>query len=174
MGSSRFIDDEEFIYWCLENKELVELLMQSDLFSFEKVQQAREAIYSRNGNLCYELLENIIDLCFLRRFESYKERNMYAPIAKALGGSILGNADQPDCVVNGVPVEAKNKKFSTKDLKQLRRYMAQMGSSRGIAAAPIFGITKSDKIFLLRVKFDVEHFCYVVENADEAKQWIYR
>lgn len=97
---------------------------------------------------------------------------MYGPIAKALGGKVLGGASQPDCLVRNIPVEAKPIAFNRSALKQLTRYMRAAGATRGIAAARVLNVQLPKNVFFLKVEFDRSQNEYVVKNAREAIDWL--
>lgn len=166
------LHDESFVKWCLENKELLQLLGRETDFTFEELQQARRKIWDRNGDMSGFLFADLAELCIRRNISNRAEVHMYDAICQAIGGRVLGNANQPDCVVDGVPVEAKRDYFSGNAMKQLRRYMDQMGSAFGIAAAPSLTAELSDDVFFLRVSYSREKSGYVVHNAQEALLWL--
>ncbi len=165
-------EEKTFIEWCLENKYLLKLLDREEPFSLDELKSARQKIWSRNGNMSGYLFADMAELWARREVSNRDECQMYQPIANALGGKVLGFANQPDCVVNGVPVEAKNHGFSNKSLLQLRRYMKQMGGSKGIAAAPSFSIQRPQDVFFLKVVYSRKSSEYIVQNASEAIDWL--
>ena len=164
--------DEDFVQWCLENKELLQLLGKEEPFTFEELKEARSKIWARNGDMSGYLFADMAELWARRENVNRDESRMYEPIANALGGEILGAPGQPDCLVNGVPVEAKNEAFTSSAMKQLRRYMKNKGASRGIAAAPSFSIPQAEDVFFLQVTYSRNESAYIVKNATEALQWL--
>ena len=169
--NTRF-SDADFIEWCFNNKELIELIARENNFSFEDITNARSKIWSRGIDVSAPLFSNIVELYVLREIREREEVMMYAPIAEALGGEVLGGPSQPDCVVNGIPVEAKNKPFNQSALKQLRRYMQAMHTSRGIAAAPECSIALPKNILYLQVSYNPATSSYEIKNVTEALEWI--
>lgn len=165
-------DELEFWEWCRENRALIELLRQEKELTVKDVIEARNRVADGTGTMPSTAFNHLITLAALTRLNAQLEGCMYEPIAKALGGKVLGGANQPDCFVRGIPVEAKPAVFNQSALKQLTRYMRAAGATRGIAAACVLNVQLPKNVFFLKVEFDRSQNEYVVKNASEAIAWL--
>lgn len=165
-------DELEFWEWCRENRSLIELLRQEKTLTIEDVINAKNRILDATGIMPENAFNHLITLATLTRLHAQRESCMYGPIAKALGGEVLGGESQPDCLVRNIPVEAKPIAFNRSALKQLTRYMRAAGSPRGIAAARVLNVQLPKNVFFLKVEFDRSQNEYVVKNAREAIDWL--
>lgn len=165
-------DELEFWEWCRGNRSLIELLRQEKTLTIEDVINAKNRILDATGIMPENAFNHLITLATLTRLHAQREGCMYGPIAKALGGKVLGGASQPDCLVRNIPVEAKPIAFNRSALKQLTRYMRAAGSTRGIAAARVLNVQLPKNVFFLKVEFDRSQNEYVVKNAREAIDWL--
>lgn len=168
-----YFDDEEeleFWKWCLHNRELLELLQHKEI-DYEEVMEAQTTMLTSGKRPDVSLAVHCIDLgaCTFRAERS--EQAMYQIIVDAFGGKVLGGPGQPDCLVNGIPVEAKKDCFSKSSLSQLERYMSRYKSKYGMAAAPKLKIKLPECVFFLCVTFSQESRRYKIENLNEALLW---
>lgn len=171
-----YFDDEEeleFLRWCKKHRCFLELLRTKNFTLKNAIDtQSRMLLDGEcpDTNLLYHCLE------LGNRYDQYKtsERSMYLVIAEALGAQVLGYANVPDCVVNGIPVEAKKGAFNTASLKQLKRYMDDLRAPGGIAASPCVEVDLPNNIFHLRVTFNEQLGKYEAKNPKEALEFLSR
>lgn len=169
-----YFDDEnelEFWEWCRHNKEFLELL-RLEQFTLNEAVAAQTTMLNSGRKPNVNLAIHCIDLGAFTYHAERAEHSMYQVIADAIGGEILAGPNQPDCLVNGIPVEAKNHTFNQSALSQLNRYMKRYGSKFGFAAAPDIKVKLPEEIFFLRVTFSYKTRRYEVDNKDEALVWL--
>lgn len=164
--------DLEFLDWCCHNREFLELLRREE-FSFKEAVAVQAKMLNSGRVPDVNLAIHCIDLGAFTYHAERAEHSMYQVIADAIGGEILAGPNQPDCLVNGIPVEAKNNYFSQASLSQLNRYMKRYDSKFGIAAAPKLKVKLPKEIFFLKVTFSQETRRYTVVNKEEVIAWLH-
>lgn len=162
--------DLDFWMWCIANRPLLEVLKLKREITFDDAIEASKKIYANGTTPDTSLYLNTITVAGFNEQSHRKEYAMYPVLAKCLEGEILGGPNQPDCLIKGIPLEAKVFDFNEKALKQLQRYMKKYKSNFGLAAGSELTVLLPESIFFIQVKFNDRE--YVIENLKETREFI--
>lgn len=163
-------EELDFWMWCITNRPLLELLKSKSEINFDDSIKASKDIYASGSIPDSNLYLNTLTAAGFYEQSNRSEHSMYPILAEQLGGEVLGGANQPDCLINGIPLEAKISEFNRGALEQLKRYMQKYNSNFGLAAGKELTTDLPNTIFFVRMSFKEQK--YVIENLEEAKKFI--